>query len=116
MVVGRVVKVAVMEETRAVPVAALYRNEEALKTESHDCPLIFHRSPLQKHPKGKHRSIKNKKRKEPNILLPIDFSTYFPLAMIHFFVLILSVPFIDSHELTARNDMAFHGFFQILFG
>jgi len=75
VVVGRVVKVAVMEEKRAVPVAALYRNEEVLKMESHDCPLIFHRSPLQTHPKEKHRSIKNKKRKEPNTLLPMDFST-----------------------------------------
>jgi len=85
VVVGRVVKVAVMEETRAVPVAALYRNEEELKTVTHGCPLIFHRSPLQKHPTGKHRSIKNKRLKEPNILLPIDLSTWILSPLIWFF-------------------------------
>jgi len=39
----RVVKVAVMAEKRAVPAAALNRNEEELKTVTHGCPLIFHR-------------------------------------------------------------------------
>jgi hypothetical protein len=66
---------AVTEEKRVELVLELNRNEEALKTESHDYPLIFHRSPLRMHPAGKHRSIKNKRRKEPNILLPIDLST-----------------------------------------
>jgi hypothetical protein len=39
----RFVKVAVMEEKRVVSASALNTNEEALKIESHDYPLIFHR-------------------------------------------------------------------------
>jgi len=39
----KVVKVAAMGEKRVVSASALNMNEEALKIESHDYPLIFHR-------------------------------------------------------------------------
>jgi hypothetical protein len=71
----RIVKVAVMTVKRAVPAAAQNRNEEALKTENRGSPSIFHRRPLQKHPKGKQRSIKNKRSKKSNTLLTIRFLT-----------------------------------------
>jgi hypothetical protein len=71
----RVVKVAVMTEKRAVSAAAQNRNEAALKTENHGSPSIFPRRPLQKHPKEKQRSIKNKRSKKSNIPSAIDFST-----------------------------------------
>jgi hypothetical protein len=66
---------AVTEEWRVVWVLELNMIREVLKTGTHGYRMSFHHSLLRKHPAGKQRSIKNKRLKEPNILLPIDLST-----------------------------------------